>query len=415
MSLSATPASSPARWKRSPRITCRWGTLRPFESLWMLGQKLAALNYVAPQMIDRVAFNREYVGRKWRVTANLSTLAANLGCDAHTLEPFDPRHLFGIPDTQRLEIFRGSELRFCPVCLRLGFHSEIFQLRGLQSCPQHGCRLRTACPGCQRWLSIDEFLPALTCRCGYKLSAWTPQADTILAEKRLPKLEAFGHALRTHAALDGRAKRTFVLGLHPERVSQESVLDLWTQANQTGRSAMSNLPCGVRQFDPQRYVSEALANLLGQQHPLSSLYWSIDRSILRRFTRGPTSTKRMAAFEYWQFFWTCTRGRTQMPCPVNISTDGHESRLRTILLEWAAWRYRYDSAFESILPAVLILLLVATLRESWRQCRPRPAHYTDLDAATVLPILFVNPFSDARNWVASTAELTPRFANLAEG
>jgi TniQ len=201
MSLSRTPASSRARWRRSPRITCRWGTLRPFESLWMLGQKLAALNYVAPQVINRVVFNREYVGRKRRVTANLNTLAANLGCDAHMLEPFDPGHLLGIPDTQRLGIFRSSELRFCPVCLRLGFHSEIFQLRGLRSCPQHGCRLQTGCPGCQQWASIDEFLPALTCRCGHKLSEWTPQTDAVLAEKRFPKLEAFGHALQTHAAL----------------------------------------------------------------------------------------------------------------------------------------------------------------------------------------------------------------------
>jgi hypothetical protein len=328
MSLSATPAFSRARSKRSPRITCRWGTLRPFESLWMLGQKLAALNYVAPQMIDRVAFNREYVGRKWSVTANLTVLSEALGCDAHTLEPFDPRHLLGIPDTQRLEIFRSSELRFCPVCLRLGFHSEIFQLHGLQACPQHGCRLQNDCPGCQRHTSIEEFLPALTCRCGYKLSEWTPQADVILAEERFPKLEAFGHALRAHAALEGRAQRTFVLGLHPERVSQESVLALWTQANQPDRSEMSNLPCGIRQFNPQRFASEALANLINQQQPLSLLYWSIDRSILRRVSREPTSSRRTAAFEYWQFFWTCTRGRTQMLCPINISTDSHEARLR---------------------------------------------------------------------------------------
>jgi hypothetical protein len=277
-----------------------------------------------------------------------------------------PGYLLGISDNSRLEIFRSSKLRFCPVCLRLGFHSEIFQLRGLQSCPQHGCRLQNTCPDCKRQLSVEEFLPALTCHCGYRLSAWTPQADAILAEERLPKLEAFGHAMRAHTALEGRAQRTFVLGLHPERVSQKSVLALWTQVNQPDRSEITNLLSETRQFNPRRFASEALGDLVNQEHPLSSLYWSIDRSILRRVARGATASRRMAAFEYWQFFWTCTRGRTQMPCPTNISTDRHESRLRAILLEWAAWRYRYDSAFESILPTVLILLLIATLHESWR-------------------------------------------------
>lgn len=401
MSLSGTLTSARARWKRSRRITCRWGTLRPFESLWMLGQKLAALNYVAPQMIDRVVFNREYVGRKWRVTANLSTLAASLGRDVHTLEPFDPGHLLGIQDTQRLEIFRSSELRFCPLCLRLGFHSEIFQLRGLQSCPQHGCRLQTACPGCQRWMSIYEFLPALTCRCGHKLSEWTPQTDAIFAEKRFPKLEAFGHTLRTHAALEGRAQRTFVLGLHPDKMSQESVLSLWTQANPLDLVEISRRPYRIRQFDPEPLASGALSNLTKQRFPLSWLYWSIDRSILRRLTWRATSSRRMAAFEYWQFFWTCTRGRTQMLCPINISTDSHEARLRAILIEWAAPEYRHDPALKSTLPTVLLLLLTATLRESWRQCRSRPAHYVDLDLATVLPALFVDPFGDGRDWVAS--------------
>ncbi len=92
-----------------------------------------------------------------------------------------------------------------------------------------------------------------------------------------------------------------------------------------------------------------------------------------------------------------------MLCPLNISADRHESRPRAVLLDWAACQYRHDSTLQSALPTVLLLLLTATLRESWRQFRSQPAHYVDLDVATVLPVLFVDPFGERRDWVASTA------------
>ena len=408
MSVSAI-ASPAASLRRSRRITCRWGTLRPFESLWMLGQKLAAFNCVTPQTINRVIFLRERAGRQWRLAANFSTLCEVLGCDSDRLEPFAPGYLLGISDLPRLDVFRCSELRFCPACLRLGFHSEIFQLRGLRSCPQHGCRLQSVCTGCQRLVGVDGYLPAtLTCRCGRKLSEWTPQRDASLAEERFPKLEAFGHALRRRAALEGRAQRTFVLGPHPEGMLQESVLVLWTAANRPDPAQIAQQPYTIRQLNPERLASEGLSGPTKQRYPLSWLYWSIDRSILRRISRTSVSSRRTAAFEYWQFFWTCTRGRTQMLCPTGISTDFHEARLRAILLQWAAGPYCHDSRLESILPMILILLLKATLRESWRQYRPLPAQYEDLDVATVLPILFLDPFGDSQNWVASTAELSSK-------
>jgi hypothetical protein len=269
--------------------------------------------------------------------------------------------------------------------------------------PQHGCRLQDACPGCQRRITTDGCLPAaLTCGCGHRLSDWTPQTDAILAEQRFPKLEAFGHALRTHAALQGRAERTFVLGPYPERVSQESVLVLWTQANRPNASEIKNVPSRIRPFSTERLVAEDLSGLAKEPYPLSQLYWSINRSLLRRIGRRGTTSRRLAAFEYWELFWICTRGRLQMLCPGNISTERHELRLREILFGWAAWPYRDDPTLQAALPTLLLVLLTMTFQESWRQVRSEPTHYINLDDATVLPILFVDPFCDGRPWVAST-------------
>jgi hypothetical protein len=107
-------------------------------------------------------------------------------------------------------------------------------------------------------------------------------------------------------------------------------LVLWTQANRPGPLEIQNLPCRIRQFSAERLVAEDLSNLSKQPYPLSQLYWSINRSILRSIGRGRARSRRLAGFEYWQLFWICTRGRQQMLCPVNISTDRHEARLRAI-------------------------------------------------------------------------------------
>ena len=190
----------------SARITCPWGTLRPFESSWSLFQKLSAFNYVSTRMINKVACFSERKGRNRRLVIDLIHLAEILGSTPRVLESFDPGYLLGIMDRSRLDIFRSSMLRFCPNCLCKGFHSELFQLRGLILCPEHGCTLLEACPGCRRQIEYDDcLLRAFICRCGFKLSEWTPQKDGDLASERFPKIEASGRTLRTHAALEGRA------------------------------------------------------------------------------------------------------------------------------------------------------------------------------------------------------------------
>jgi hypothetical protein len=47
-------------------------------------------------------------------------------------------------------------LRYCPECLRLGYHSTLFQYLGLASCPEHKCLLQVRCAAC-----ANEVVPTL--------------------------------------------------------------------------------------------------------------------------------------------------------------------------------------------------------------------------------------------------------------
>jgi len=59
--------------------------------------------------------------------------------------------------------------RFCPACLRYGFHSYLQQLPWIMRCPWHRCRLRTTCAICDASLSLtsDSGRPLLVCRNGH--------------------------------------------------------------------------------------------------------------------------------------------------------------------------------------------------------------------------------------------------------
>jgi hypothetical protein len=64
---------------------------------------------------------------------------------------------------------KGWLFRFCPACLRFGFHSYLQQLPWIMRCPWHRCRLRTTCSICDAPLSLasDSSRPLLVCRNGH--------------------------------------------------------------------------------------------------------------------------------------------------------------------------------------------------------------------------------------------------------
>src|SRR5205085_11808650 len=47
-----------------------------------------------------------------------------------------------------LKALTSEILRFCPICLRNGFHSSLYQLLFLTRCPMHGDQIVTCCSQC---------------------------------------------------------------------------------------------------------------------------------------------------------------------------------------------------------------------------------------------------------------------------
>ena len=82
---------------------------------------------------------------------------------------WQPAELQLFPSSSRFQLVLWAEIvRFCPICLGLGFHSIWFQLRALQQCPIHGCRIESRCMACgvrlaPYRLTICERAPAYYC------------------------------------------------------------------------------------------------------------------------------------------------------------------------------------------------------------------------------------------------------------
>lgn len=55
-----------------------------------------------------------------------------------------------LPQTLRMSISSDVHIRYCPVCLAQGYHSEFFQLDGLARCPIHDQPLLNQCRNCRR-------------------------------------------------------------------------------------------------------------------------------------------------------------------------------------------------------------------------------------------------------------------------
>lgn len=61
------------------------------------------------------------------------------------------------------------QFRYCPCCLRYGYHTLLTQLPWIQRCPWHGVRLRSRCVKCDRPMTLDgaHERRLLMCACGH--------------------------------------------------------------------------------------------------------------------------------------------------------------------------------------------------------------------------------------------------------
>ena len=95
---------------------------------------------------------------------------------------------FEIDAVSLLGTMRPSDhLRFCSICIRLGFHSALFQMPWIDRCPIHDEKIQDECPGCLSRISyrVDSEALSLAYGCPLCGSSLWPERDMVPQERGL--------------------------------------------------------------------------------------------------------------------------------------------------------------------------------------------------------------------------------------
>jgi hypothetical protein len=160
-------------------VAWRSGTTSRYESQWALVHKFVHLNGAGFSEI-KATFDAT-------PKAPWNEKAANLD----RLERLDSRKLaqaFEIPEpdirllvseTYNVGSTTCATLRYCPVCMKQGFHTAVFQLNSVVKCPLHNVDLETKCPACHFTIAYrlgsKELSVPFGCKCGAVL--WSGITD----------------------------------------------------------------------------------------------------------------------------------------------------------------------------------------------------------------------------------------------
>lgn len=124
----------------------------PYASAWSTFAKLIALNFIKPLDIVELIARTDMLAPKdlqfrdseW---IDFERYGKLLGVAPDRLRSGFLDQL-GFPRIKRDSDGRG--IRFCPECLKLGYHSVLFELALVAECPLHGCKLSDPCVSCCR-------------------------------------------------------------------------------------------------------------------------------------------------------------------------------------------------------------------------------------------------------------------------
>lgn len=198
--------------------------LRPYESGWALMERFQALN--RPTLRDLHALVGR-VGMGNAVFAHKSCFDSSAAFQQEKLE-----RVLGVPKARFEDLFTGYhgldlfnrgdfQLRYCTDCMRMGFHSPLYQATALWRCPIHKKELRDSCPVCDGPIGYD--LPRksrdrfFACSEGHPLM----NADDLksllapLPEPWIATLDDFTRTTRRVAADRRRLHWVFDHDLHP--------------------------------------------------------------------------------------------------------------------------------------------------------------------------------------------------------
>lgn len=148
----------------------RSGVTSRFDSLWACLHKFAHLNGAGFSEI-KATFDAQ-PGSRWNERARdldrLGRLDKRKLAQAFEIPQPDIRLL--ISEAYNIGSKRCATLRYCPECIKKGFHTAAFQLNSIQKCPLHDLDLATKCPACRLTiayrLGVQELSTPFGCRCG---------------------------------------------------------------------------------------------------------------------------------------------------------------------------------------------------------------------------------------------------------
>lgn len=247
-----------------PHITWIAGTLCPLESLLYVVHRVAQLNplFTTSQFVRAVcpsispkrialssSLSKNTASRALQAEAiSLDALAQLLGEPLATLR-YSHQGLF---NGWAAELF-GKRVRICPVCARLGFHSVLYSLSFLRTCPLHSrTKLLERC-SCGR-LFPDDLSSALCspgrCKCGERfffafapVAFWSPLRREMLSP--LASIAEWLSLVGDHIATGAVSAQCVADWLDPEVVARHATH--WS--DRLGDPHIGNIPWAVSGAD----------------------------------------------------------------------------------------------------------------------------------------------------------------------
>lgn len=136
----------------------------PYESFWSWVQKFAYQNQTSTDVI-RELFRSPKLGH--RVTTRDLRVPGGWNLDhieSVWQRPAGEGFVFDYLGATPPSIWRAmtwGHLRYCPVCAEFGYHTPLFQVRGIGQCPIHEIHLDEACPRCRQAIPYQATPKAL--------------------------------------------------------------------------------------------------------------------------------------------------------------------------------------------------------------------------------------------------------------
>jgi hypothetical protein len=253
--MSSIPRTQSIRAASIHNICWRAQWVNKYESLWSLIRKFAILNFASARDVKGI-FARD------RTEQPRSKPSCRFDGDLRFFGSLDPVRLARVLNlsesvlrealvdyyVKRREALHVSAdvLRFCPACLKNGFHSAMYQLLFVKNCPLHGDSLRSHCQACSLRhvpYTLSSAVNAGSAGCCQCLGSW---AGYSLESSYL-------NASRNHQAL---AYLSNWLGLRTKLAAIDQPLELWLGADSSAKwnqRRLQHLP---------RYWADALGSRL---------------------------------------------------------------------------------------------------------------------------------------------------------